>query len=218
MVDLFLYYYCKIKNMKNILCYGDSNTYGYDPKTGERYDENTRWTALLQKFLINEWNVIEEGCNNRTAIFDNECGVEQTGARYLPTCLAKYTDIDTILISLGANDLQKFFDHSDENIKKGMSDLIKIVREYDRRMRIIIVAPPKLSLAVLTGNFSNQFDEHSIRQSLKMKQLYTQISLEEFCETLSLDDVVKVSEVDGLHFDIDAHKKIAVYFTEYLMR
>jgi len=41
--------------MYRIVCFGDSNTWGYDPETGERFDENTRWTALLQKMLGEEY-------------------------------------------------------------------------------------------------------------------------------------------------------------------
>ena len=37
--------------MKRILAFGDSNTWGYDPATGQRYDETIRWTGLLQKAL-----------------------------------------------------------------------------------------------------------------------------------------------------------------------
>ena len=34
--------------MKRILCYGDSNTWGYIPENGKRYDNLTRWTKVLQ--------------------------------------------------------------------------------------------------------------------------------------------------------------------------
>ena len=34
--------------MKNILCFGDSNTWGYDPVTGSRYAYDVRWTGRLQ--------------------------------------------------------------------------------------------------------------------------------------------------------------------------
>lgn len=36
----------------NILCFGDSNTYGYKPDGTGRFDTNTRWTSLLQKKLV----------------------------------------------------------------------------------------------------------------------------------------------------------------------
>ena len=45
---------------KHVVCYGDSNTHGYDGDTGLRFDENTRWTCLLQKYLGDEYQVIEE--------------------------------------------------------------------------------------------------------------------------------------------------------------
>ena len=37
--------------MKEILCFGDSNTYGLIPKTNGRYDREVRWTGLLQDAL-----------------------------------------------------------------------------------------------------------------------------------------------------------------------
>ncbi len=35
--------------MKNVLCFGDSNTYGYDPRSyfGGRYDADSRWVDIL---------------------------------------------------------------------------------------------------------------------------------------------------------------------------
>lgn len=48
-------------DLMNILCFGDSNTWGYKPDKTGRFDENTRWTALLQKKLGPEYHIIEEG-------------------------------------------------------------------------------------------------------------------------------------------------------------
>ena len=33
----------------NIICFGDSNTYGYDPRSylGDRYDPDSRWVDIL---------------------------------------------------------------------------------------------------------------------------------------------------------------------------
>ena len=49
--------------MTTILCYGDSNTYGYNPVNGLRYPKDVRWTGVLQKLLGEQYAVIEEGCN-----------------------------------------------------------------------------------------------------------------------------------------------------------
>lgn len=51
--------------MKNILCFGDSNTYGYDPAgmrdgTAVRYAHDVRWCGVAQRDLGEGWHVIEE--------------------------------------------------------------------------------------------------------------------------------------------------------------
>ena len=38
--------------MREILCFGDSNTYGLIPGTKERYKENIRWTGILQQVVL----------------------------------------------------------------------------------------------------------------------------------------------------------------------
>ena len=48
-------------NRKHILCFGDSNTWGYDAATGGRFDDDTRWTMQLSKRLGEKYYVIEEG-------------------------------------------------------------------------------------------------------------------------------------------------------------
>ena len=48
--------------MKQILCFGDSNTFGLIPGTGNRYDWNIRWTGILDKNLREKgYRIIEEG-------------------------------------------------------------------------------------------------------------------------------------------------------------
>lgn len=48
--------------MKNVLCYGDSNTHGYDGVTGGRFPWGVRWTSLVQEALKEEQvRIIEEG-------------------------------------------------------------------------------------------------------------------------------------------------------------
>ena len=56
--------------MKNILCFGDSNTWGYDPATQTRFDNKTRWTGVLQKEIGDKFNIIEQGLNGRTTKID----------------------------------------------------------------------------------------------------------------------------------------------------
>ena len=53
-----------------ILCFGDSNTWGYDPESGGgRYAEEELWTSILSSMLGENHTVINEGLNGRTTAF-----------------------------------------------------------------------------------------------------------------------------------------------------
>ncbi len=82
-----------------ILCYGDSNTYGYVPAGGgKRYDEDTRWTCLLQKQLGNDYHVIEEGCGGRTTDVDDPDAPWKNGMSGLLISLHSHKPIDLIAV------------------------------------------------------------------------------------------------------------------------
>ena len=60
--------------MKQLLCYGDSNTWGLIPGTKERYPWGIRWTSILQEKLgSSDVHVIEEGLCGRTTVFEDFC-------------------------------------------------------------------------------------------------------------------------------------------------
>ena len=59
--------------MKEILCFGDSNTYGLIPGTKNRYGRDTRWTGLIEQQLYGKGcRIIEEGLCGRTTVFEDE--------------------------------------------------------------------------------------------------------------------------------------------------
>ena len=62
-----------------IVCFGDSNTWGYDPRTSERFPQKVRWTGLLQEKLGRKYQVIEEGQNGRTIATEDPCEGEKNG-------------------------------------------------------------------------------------------------------------------------------------------
>ena len=78
-----------------ILCFGDSNTYGYDPRGffGDRYGAGDRWVDLLAE-LINH-DVINVGANGR----------EIPRNPYALRLLTEHTPVDIFLVMLGTNDL-----------------------------------------------------------------------------------------------------------------
>jgi len=92
-VELQLYFPGEAKrNKKKILCIGDSNTYGYDPRSyiGSRYPEGVRWTSRLEGH-----EVINCGLNGMT--------VPRNHARAIG--LIRSNEPDLVVVMLGTNDL-----------------------------------------------------------------------------------------------------------------
>ena len=71
---------------KRIMCFGDSNTWGANPGTGNRYADDVRWTGVLQRELGEDYQVIEEGYNGRTSIFDDVLEGRLGGIKYFGPC------------------------------------------------------------------------------------------------------------------------------------
>ena len=171
--------------MKKVLCFGDSNTFGFIPENGGRYDKNTRWPGILSSLGAQNFKIIEAGCNNRTAFSDNPAGVQQTGYKVLPTLLTD--DLACVILAIGINDLQKAYCAETNDIKNGISNLIKILKGY----------------------FSLLFDEISIAKCQNLSEIYSGIAQEENCDFLDLNRFVEVSALDGLHYEPQQHKKAA---------
>ena len=94
--------------MKNLLFYGDSNTWGFNPATGERYPYEKRWTAICAKILGDDFNCIPAGMNGRTTIFDDPVKACRNGRDALDYELQTHKPLDLIVVMIGTNDLKYF--------------------------------------------------------------------------------------------------------------
>ncbi|HEY9054956.1 MAG TPA: GDSL-type esterase/lipase family protein, partial [Rectinemataceae bacterium] len=117
--------------MKTVLCFGDSNTWGYDPRTTERYSPEHRWPevlkATLQELHPGQFEVIAEGQNGRTTVWDDPLGFKR-GSDYLLPCLESHKPVDLLVIMLGTNDLKHRFGLSAYDVAKGLGRLVELAR------------------------------------------------------------------------------------------
>ena len=95
--------------MKQILCFGDSNTYGYKPDKSGRFSWGVRWTSILAEKFGRDVNVIEEGLCGRTTIFDDVFRAGRNGSESFPAILESHTPLDLIIIMLGTNDCKTVY-------------------------------------------------------------------------------------------------------------
>ncbi len=195
--------------MKTIVCFGDSNTWGYHPTTKERYGRDERWTGALRNTLGADYLVIEEGLNGRTTVWDDPIEGYKNGKEYLIPCLESHKPLDLVIIMLGTNDLKKRFSLSAFDIAKGASVLVSMAQCSEtgsdgQAPKVLLLAPPPV--AKLT-EFAEMF-EGSEEKSRKLGKYYHQVAQELGCAFLDTSDVIVSSNVDGIHFDLDQHRKL----------
>lgn len=199
--------------MKKILCYGDSNTFGFNPENGERFDENSRWSAILADILKDKYEIIEQGMNNRCAVASNPQGELFCAQKHFPKLLDEI-EVDILILALGTNDLQFLFDLSCSEIEKGVEKLI--LKAKEKIERIILIPPVKIKENILNSFFKIQFDKTSILKSKEILKNYKNLAKKYNLELFDFNEFVEPSEVDGLHYYKEGHEKIAKKLGEYL--
>lgn len=121
-----------------ILCFGDSNTYGFDPRSffWERYDACDRWPERLAE--LTGFSVINEGANGRI-IPRNP---------YVLRTLQEHAPIDQFLVMLGTNDLLQGADA--KTAAQRMEHFLKDLLPHCPN--VLLVAPPPMKLGAWVPN------------------------------------------------------------------
>ena|SRR3990167_9341001 len=206
--------------MKNILCYGDSNTWGYIPGKGnietmymERYPRDIRWTGRLQKLLGDDFYVIEEGLNGRTTNVDSPIPPDRNGKTYLASCLYTHSPLDLVILMLGGNDLKNIFHRSAKDIAKGLADLIQLIQstKYGGDMqsspKILLIGYPTFSNdegGIYFGD-KDLFD-NGVARSKQFHTYFSEVAKKYQCHYFNMAPHVQLSDIDGIHLDEKAHE------------
>ena len=199
--------------MKTILCYGDSNTYGYDPKTKGRYPKDVRWTGVLQSLLGEDYTVIEEGCNGRTAVMVDPVEDWKSGLPYLKPCLNTHKPVDIVCMMLGSNDLKTSYGASAKEIAEGAGKLVDTIYEFIEKKQlpvpvVILMCPPEIGEDIENSFFSFEFDTTAIDRSREFPKEYKRIANERNCLFFNAAEAAKASKEDSLHLTEEGHRAI----------
>lgn len=196
--------------MKQILCFGDSNTFGLIPGTGNRYDWNIRWTGILDKNLREKgYRIIEEGLCGRTTVFDDSFREGRKGADILPTLLESHNPIDIVILMLGTNDCKTIYNATAETIGKGIQRLLQQIKQKSPQAKIILVSPIYLGQGVGEKGFDSEFDDSSVETSENLHKVYNRIADENEIYYLKASGYANPSPQDREHLDEDGHRKLA---------
>lgn len=201
--------------MKKILCFGDSNTYGFNPENGRRYSSSKRWSGILKDSLKDMFIVIEQGCNNRTCFSDNPSSEEMTGYKVITKYLA--SDVDYLVLSLGINDLQKFYNVDEKTIIEGFRNIINICYSVNPDLKILVLSPSVIKECVLNSYFALMFDEVSIKKSYLLSNIIKSVCIELNCTFIDLNQYVETCSIDGIHYFDYQHEEVAKILHNYFV-
>lgn len=207
--------------MKTVFCYGDSNTYGYDPVTMGRYPKEKLWTTLLQNKLGSEYYVANEGLNGRTTAFDREDEVFKNGLSSIASCICTRKPVDIAVFMLGTNDCNVQLGLTKEQIADGMERLLLLAfdvfkKKQEYMPRVIIVAPAAIGPNWQNSFFAGELNDESVRKSYEIAPLYKELAKKYGCEFLDCTEILKVSDVDSEHLTEESHRRLAELLFEMI--
>jgi lysophospholipase L1-like esterase len=195
--------------MKRVLCFGDSNTWGYDPAIKSRFAPDVRWTGVLAAALGRGYIVIEEGLNGRTTVWDDPIEGYKNGRTYLIPCLETHRPLDLVVLMLGTNDLKKRFSLSAYDIAQGAAVLVREILNsasgYNLEApQVLLMAPPPVT--TLT-DFGEMFEGSEVK-SKGFARHYAAVAELMGCAFLDTSAVIVSSPIDGIHFEAPEHAKL----------
>ena len=199
--------------MKNILCFGDSNTWGFTPGTGVRYAPDVRYTGVLQTALGADYHVIEDGSNARTTVYEDPWTPWRLGKDALPIALVAHKPLD--LLNLGTNDL-KFTDAY--GASKGAETLISLTTLVQARkesslvfpngIQILLVSPIEMDPVVANDPFGSL--RNGAEESRRFAYYYQHVAEAKDVHFFDAATVAAPSKVDGIHMEPESHRALGL--------
>lgn len=200
----------------NILCFGDSNTYGISPLDGKRLPAHERWPGILAERLGSEHLVIEAGQPNRTLVNNPPFNGDKSGVKYLKPYL-KAQPLDVVIIQLGTNDLKVRFDLTAEQVTQGLESLLLAITEYYQNItiakpKIIIISPPVVNEV---GSYKRVYagaSDKVIRLTINFKAMSDALQ----CGFIDGNRLISSCISEGVHWPYKEHNKLAIRLFQLL--
>lgn len=201
--------------MKRILCYGDSNTWGYEAGTGRRYPEDVRWTGVMQSDLGPGYTVIEDGLNGRTTAYDLGWKSVANGMDALGFTLVSQAPIDLAIVMLGTNDLNV---QGALGFYKGLTALVRTIKNaqtvYNPSDRIfsdpehpeiLLISPVALGKGIseMESMVRDKYED-----SLQFPYWTERVASELGVGVMHAGQFASVSQTDCVHIDPEGHRRL----------
>lgn len=187
-----------------IICYGDSNTYGYDPCSpmGERYPHRIRWTGILND--RSGWEIRNYGVNGRCIPHD------PSQLRFACKQTEDWSKLESpvwLWIMLGTNDLLMDPEPEAEKVRNRMQHFLQLLLKQQAvqqgKIQLRLISPPPMTPGAWVEG------EQIIRESRNLEKEYKNLSRElGICFTGTGSWKIPLV-FDGVHFSEQGHRNFA---------
>lgn len=195
-------------DLPTVLCFGDSNTHGFDGATLDRFPGDVRWPGVVARELAGRARVVEEGLGGRTTIWDDPFTAGRNGRTYLFPCLRSHAPVAAVVIMLGTNDLKAFYRLGPAEIAQGAGSLVDMARESlvgpaGISPVVLLVAPPPLGAFTILSELWGYGAGREASQ--RLAPLYRAAAAQSGAAFLDAGALVATDPSDGVHLDAAAH-------------
>ncbi|HML91036.1 SGNH/GDSL hydrolase family protein [Methyloceanibacter sp.] len=197
---------------KSILCFGDSITWGYNPKDGTRFAPEDRWPRALEAALQGRARVIEEGLNARTVATDDPARPFRNGLSMLPALLESHAPLDAVVTMLGTNDSAPCYGLTAGRIAISSMAMVRAILASQSgpdgtAPRMVLMAPPPLGS--LNPEMALMYSGGQ-GTSRGLSAAYRTVANRFGIGFLDAGEIVRVSADDGVHLDTEDQRALGV--------
>lgn len=208
---------------RTIVCFGDSNTWGYDAETDQRFNDEIRWTGLLDTELGNSYRVIEEGLPGRTSVSEDPLFEGLAGISYLFPCLMSHAPLDLVVIMLGTNDTKERFALTSYNIAQGIVRLALKAKgsgagHAGKAPEVLVIAPPPIGAEYIHTPIGKPMGSNCSEKSMELSQHLAALLKGTDIHFMDSREYVSMNEIDYMHLDIQGHRNMADLVQNHVKR
>ena len=196
--------------MTNILCFGDSNTYGLIPYGG-RLDDHTRWTRVLARLLGDGYWIHEEGLSGRTICQEHPDWPHRNAMEHIEVCLETHEPLDLTILMLGTNDMKGFFHPTVEKLTKNLGVLASLIMEKTKAP-LLLVSPPHLGEGMAQSPCAFEFPPSSVELSRNLAPALEGLASQLGADFLDAALYASTDPTDCVHLLPEGHNRLAHAF------
>ncbi len=213
---------------KVIVCFGDSNTWGYNALNSTRFNKNIRFPRVIEN-MLNElsidntnYKVIEEGLCGRTFVFNDPINEGLSGIKYIKPCLQSHSPIDLLIIMLGTNDTKERFSATPRNIAQGAQMLIDKAKSLpvfkNNSPNILLIAPPRIKEQYNNCEVALTMGKACDEKSIKLIKELELVAKNSKCHFLNSDEFLEMNDIDYMHLDEKNHFILAQKLVDTILK